>query len=69
MDLWGWAQRKNSVAINLWGKKTVSFQMRGGTEAPYFQDLSFPTETQVPGGQGWIPNHQGQHVSGPLWKF
>lgn len=30
------------------------------------RDLSFPTETQVPGGQGWdrtwIPNRQGQHV-------
>ena len=37
MDSWGCAQRKNSVAINLWGKKTVSFQMRAGTAAPYFQ--------------------------------
>lgn len=35
MDLWGCTQRKNLVAINLWRKKTVRFQMRTGTAAPY----------------------------------
>ena len=35
MDLWGCTQRKDLVAINLWRKKTVRFQMRTGTAAPY----------------------------------